>query len=55
MLTFGTILLLYYVAILYGKRKERLKTGDVIVLMLLAALQAGIMLTQMYMMSVPSQ
>ena len=48
-------MLLYIGGILYGKRKQRLKAGDIIVLMLLAALQAGLMLTQMYMMTVPSQ
>ncbi len=55
MTTLGGILLMYLIAILYGKRRERIKTGGVIVFVLLAAIQAVLIMVQMFTMSPPSQ
>jgi hypothetical protein len=55
MTTLSGILIMYLIAILYGKRRERIKIGGVIILVFLAAIQAILIMAQMFTMPPPSQ
>jgi len=54
MLSLSGIIILYLVAILAGKRSRAMKTGAYLFLLLLAAMQTGLILFEMYNKSIPT-
>jgi hypothetical protein len=54
MLTLGGIIGLYIVAVMIGKQRRRITAGIVVLLLLLAILQTGIVLFDMFSKTVPT-